>query len=75
MVDKKLNFQVTGMTCGGCERKIIEALAATSGVHQVTADHQQNRVSVACLTDTSTMKLKQTIEGLGFAVGGFETES
>ncbi|MFC7137430.1 heavy-metal-associated domain-containing protein [Halobaculum litoreum] len=37
---------VTGMTCGGCEQNVVDALEALDGVERVTADHEANVVTV-----------------------------
>ncbi len=39
-------FSVEGMTCGGCEKSVVNATSALPGVAQVVADRQQNRVVV-----------------------------
>lgn len=37
---------VSGMTCGGCEDNVVTALEAIEGVSSVTADHEDNVVTV-----------------------------
>ncbi|WP_277555326.1 heavy-metal-associated domain-containing protein [Halobaculum limi] len=37
---------VSGMTCGGCEDNVVTALKAIEGVSSVTADHEDNVVTV-----------------------------
>ncbi len=39
-------FSVEGMTCGGCEKSVVNATSTLPGVAQVLADRQQNRVVV-----------------------------
>jgi copper chaperone CopZ len=35
-----VHFQVSGMTCGGCEQAITQALLLQDDVHEAGADHQ-----------------------------------
>lgn len=37
---------VTGMTCGGCERRVHDAVMALPGVASVTAEHIGDEVEV-----------------------------
>jgi copper chaperone CopZ len=39
-------FSVEGMTCGGCEKSVVNAISGLPGVAQASADRQQNRVIV-----------------------------
>jgi len=66
---KKINgntktIQVSGMTCGGCARKIDTELAKVDGVTSVKANHEDGTVDIGGTYDLST--LKQSIDNLGF---------
>ncbi|SIR97899.1 Copper chaperone CopZ [Haladaptatus litoreus] len=37
---------VEGMTCGGCEQNVIDALEAVDGVSKANADREANTASV-----------------------------
>jgi copper chaperone len=37
---------VEGMSCGGCEQTVEEALMDVPGVESATADHESNSVTV-----------------------------
>ena len=39
-------FQVTGMTCGHCEKAVTRAITALDAQAQVTIDRSQNKVDV-----------------------------
>ena len=39
-------FDVTGMTCGGCERALGRAVSRLPGVQQVSASHAEQSATV-----------------------------
>lgn len=39
-------FDVTGMTCGGCERALGRAVSRLPGVEQVSASHSEQSATV-----------------------------
>ena len=39
-------FDVTGMTCGGCERALSRAVSRLPGVEQVSASHTDQSATV-----------------------------
>ena len=39
-------FDVTGMTCGGCERALGRAVSRVPGVQDVTASHAERSATV-----------------------------
>jgi len=39
-------FDVTGMTCGGCERALGRAVSRLPGVEQVSASHAEQSATV-----------------------------
>jgi copper chaperone len=45
-VEDQLTLTVTGMTCGGCEKAVTRALSSLPGVANVSASHQDNRVTL-----------------------------
>lgn len=63
-------LKVTGMTCGGCERRVIAKVGALDGVYSVEADAELGQVRVAM--DNSKPKLAElateTINKLGYRV-------
>ncbi len=59
-------FTVTGMTCGHCERAVIQALQQVDPQAQVVIDRAQNRVQVESTQPRET--LAQAIVEEGYAV-------
>lgn len=43
---QKVEIKVSGMTCGGCERSVQNALTSHAGVTAATADRNKGIVSV-----------------------------
>jgi len=65
----KIELNVEGITCGGCEKSIRNALLEQDGVTDATASHESGIVNVDF--DDSKIQpdaLKQAIEAAGFDV-------
>jgi Zn2+/Cd2+-exporting ATPase len=60
-------FKVSGMDCGGCERKITKALAGVSGIKKVEASASEGSVTVKAKGVESAM-IADTITSVGFTV-------
>jgi len=43
---QKVEIKVSGMTCGGCERSVQNALTSRAGVKAATADRNKGVVAV-----------------------------
>ncbi|ADD03798.1 HMA domain protein [Natrialba magadii ATCC 43099] len=43
---EQTTLEVTGMSCGGCESNVIDAVEALEGVSSVTANHEADEVRV-----------------------------
>jgi copper chaperone CopZ len=43
---RELKFSVDGMTCGGCEREVKQALEKLAGVKQASADRTRKEARV-----------------------------
>ena len=64
-----LSLTVTGMTCGGCENAVRRAVGALTGVGNVTASHQKNRVDIEYdPAQTDREAIARAIQTVGFAV-------
>lgn len=66
---KQTTLEVTGMSCGGCEATVIDALEALEGVSSATADRETDEVRVEhdeATVDEGT--LAGTIEDAGYDV-------
>ena len=64
---EQFEFKVSGMDCGGCERKISIALTGIRGVKKVRASTSEGSVFVTSKGVESSL-LISTIEGVGFKV-------
>ena len=64
-----INLNVEGLTCGGCEKSVRNALLAHDGVNEVTASHETGVVAIE-FDDNQIEQaaLKQAIEDAGFDV-------
>jgi copper chaperone len=64
-----INLNVEGITCGGCEKSIRNALLEQNGVSEVTASHETGVVAIAFdESKIQQQQLKQAIEDAGFDV-------
>ena len=64
---KKVEYKVTGMTCGGCAASVERVLRRNQGVKDVKVEHLDNRVFVTY--DEAQVKddvLLDKINRLGF---------
>lgn len=64
-----IHLKVEGITCGGCEKSIQNALLARAGVSAASASHQSGTVDIDY--DDGQIQpdaLKQAIEDAGFDV-------
>jgi copper chaperone len=68
-VTRRETIDVTGMSCGGCERAVENALRNVEGVCKADADYEAGTVAV--VTDaTSDAALEDAVRGAGFGVEG-----
>lgn len=61
-----LKLSVEGMSCGGCEQNVVEALEGLDGVESVDADHEANTVAVE--GDADEAEVSAAIENAGYTV-------
>jgi copper chaperone len=62
--------QVRGMTCEGCEERIVSALKRLDGVRDADADHRRREVRVRFDPDRVTrLAVRERIEFAGYEVG------
>ena len=64
---EEFEFKVSGMDCGGCERKIIRTLTGIRGIKKVAASATEGSVSVTAKGVDSGV-ITDAIEGVGFKV-------
>lgn len=66
MEEMKLN--VSGMVCGGCEKRVVNAVSTIDGVKEVIANYNDGTVIVKSDKKISEDIIKEKIEDLGFEV-------
>lgn len=65
---EEMKMKVSGMVCGGCEKRVVNALSTIDGVKEVMADHTNGTVLVKMEKKIEKSILKEKIEDLGFEV-------
>ena len=61
-----LEFQVGGMTCGGCARAVTNAVKSVDGTATIQVDLASRRVTVETAADAA--KVQSAIEEAGYDV-------
>jgi len=61
-------LSVTGMSCGGCEQNVTDALEALDGVDSVEADNESDTVEVVADESVSDDEIRTAIEDAGYEV-------
>lgn len=64
----RLTVDVTGMSCGGCEQNVEDALGSIAGITSVDADHESDIVEVTTEEDIDDSTLHSAIEDAGYEV-------
>ena len=64
----EININVKGMVCGGCEKRVENALMNMDGVIDVTADHNTGKVVIKTDKEIEMSEIKEKIEDLDFEV-------
>ncbi len=59
-------YTVTGMSCGGCEQNVVDALSELDGVEGVSADNETDTVTIE--GDFDENAALHAIEDAGYAV-------
>lgn len=65
---KELLLNVEGMHCGGCEKRIQNAVSDIDGVENVEASFEAGTVKVTLNKVVDEKAIKETIEDIGFEV-------
>lgn len=65
---KNITLQVTGMTCGHCEKAVKGALLAVEGVENVAVELKTGKVEVQAGDQVSEQALKEAVEEQGYDV-------
>ncbi len=61
-----VEFQVSGMSCGGCVASITRAVKSVDAAAEVSADLPSQRVKVASVAQTT--QIRAAIENAGYDV-------
>ena len=64
---KEIILKVEGMSCGGCENRVQNAVKTIEGVEEVVADHLNCTVTVKA-NNVDEAVIKEKIEDLGYSV-------
>lgn len=65
---KEIILNVKGMVCGGCEKRVQNALSTIEGVENVVANHDSGIVKVTLKEDIDAKILSEKVEDIGFEV-------
>ena len=63
---------IEGMSCGGCAKRVEEALRTVKGVKSVSVSLEEKKAEVVLKTDISNEMLKSAGEGIGLEVSNIK---
>ena len=63
---KEIEIKIKGMVCGGCEKRVENALKTIEGIKEVTADHTTGKVKIQAEGDIDKDTIKEKIEDIDF---------
>ena len=61
-------LKVEGMSCGGCEKRIENAVGDIKNVKKVEANHEDGTVKIESKKELDMEEVKEKIENLGYTV-------
>ncbi len=61
-------FQVTGMTCGHCERAVTQEISAVPGVRSVAVDRPTGTVTVSVDRAVDRADIAAAVDEAGYAL-------
>ena len=65
---KEIILKVEGIECGGCEKRIENAVGTINGVSKVKASHENGTVTITLEQEVEQAVIEQKIEDIGFTV-------
>lgn len=65
---KEIILNVEGMVCTGCEKRVENSLKEIKNVKEVTANHENNKVTIKMEDEADVKEIKNRIDELGFEV-------
>jgi copper chaperone CopZ len=69
---KKVLFNVEGINCGSCTKKIEEHFSSNTLVNELSVSIEKKEVLICGTKELSNMTLKSELEILGFNVTGMK---
>lgn len=66
----EIELIVEGMSCGGCEQAVRNAVGRLGGVGSVDADHASGRVTLETTGPVDPDEIRQAIADAGYTVAG-----
>lgn len=64
----EIKLNVKGMVCGGCEKRVKNAIGEIAGVENVEASFETGIVTVTTNENVEKSIIEETIEDIGFEV-------
>ena len=64
----KLEFDVEGMMCDHCEKRVKDSVSNVDGVKGVKADHKSGKVKVSTSKEVNIDLIKSAIKDAGYKV-------
>ncbi len=68
LVPLKIELRIEGMTCGGCSRRVMEAIEAVSGVIAAEVSHESNNAIIEIEPQVKDADLIEAISSAGYNV-------
>lgn len=65
---KEIILNVEGMVCTGCEKRVENSLKEIKNVKEVTANHENNKVTIKMEDEADIKEIKNRIDELDFEV-------
>lgn len=59
---------IEGMSCGGCAKRVEEALKSVKGVKSVSVSLEKKKAEIILKNDVDNETLKSALENIGFEV-------
>lgn len=61
-------IKVDKMVCGGCEKRVENAIKSLKGIKKVVANHTNGTVTILAKEEIKENQIKEKIEDIGFKV-------
>lgn len=65
---KKIKINIKGMVCGGCQKRVENALGNIEGVEKVTANYKDGTVLIISNKEIDKTIFNEKIEDIGFEI-------